>query len=84
MKCNGGAIVSVAKKLADVRNKVGMSLRQTGEKAGISYARLSLIENQKTSISFDDLIKLCGAYGVSSVVESEMLRELKMEKSLAS
>lgn len=53
-------------RLKELRKEKGMTLRQLSEKINISYAELSLIENEKRGLSIDLLHTICDYFNVSS------------------
>lgn len=54
---------SIGKKLADLRQQRGMTVRSLAEKSGVNPATISRIENSQVSASMETLEKLCDAMG---------------------
>jgi transcriptional regulator with XRE-family HTH domain len=52
-------------RLREWRERRGLSLRQLGERAGVSYVTISRIENGEMSPTVAMLEKLAGALGIS-------------------
>jgi transcriptional regulator with XRE-family HTH domain len=56
---------NVGERLKDLRKSQGLSIRKVSEQTGFSISFLSKLENEKTSITIKNLIKLLNFYGVT-------------------
>ena len=75
--------MSVAKELSEFRAASGVSLREVGSRANLSYARLSEIENEKIPLTFETLVKICRALEVPHEREQDWLKRLREQILLA-
>jgi transcriptional regulator with XRE-family HTH domain len=69
--------ITVARRLAALRMESNLTLRELGERTGLSDAYLNRVERQKTPINIANLEKVAVAFGVSlaSFFESDEARE---------
>lgn len=51
----------IGELLAQKRNEVGLSVRETAELSGVSYQNITKIENGKYNVSIDILSKITDA-----------------------
>lgn len=65
-------VVQVPSQLSDhlraLRKAKGLSQKQLGELVGVNQARIAKIENNATSISVDQLLKILATLGVRMVL----------------
>lgn len=54
---------SVGKKLSEIRQEKGLSIRQLADMSGVNFANIYKIENGKYNVSIDILGKVCDALG---------------------
>jgi transcriptional regulator with XRE-family HTH domain len=54
----------LGKSLKQMRKQRGMTLTEAGEKTGLPVSTLSKIENNKMSLSYDKLLRICNALDV--------------------
>lgn len=54
----------VGQKLREIRTEQGLTIQQAADRAGITFANLSNIENGKYSVGLDILSKIANALGV--------------------
>jgi transcriptional regulator with XRE-family HTH domain len=59
------AMDDVGGRLKELRRQKGLSIRKVSESTGFSVSFLSKLENEKTSITIKNLIKLLNFYGVT-------------------
>lgn len=71
MQDNNNNRLRIGQRIADLRNKAGLTLRQLAENAGVSYQNICKIENGKYNVSIDLLSKLCDALGAEIKIESK-------------
>lgn len=71
------AELNVARRMAALRNESNLTLRELGERTGLSDAYLNRVERQKTPINIANLEKVATAFGVSlgSFFESDAARQ---------
>ena len=53
----------IGKRIAEIRQAKGLSIRQLAEKSGVNFANVYKIENGKYNVSIDILGKICDALG---------------------
>ena len=53
----------IGKRIAEIRQAKGLSIRQLAEASGVSFANIYKIENGKYNVSIDILGKICEALG---------------------
>lgn len=51
----------IGKRIAEIRQAKGLSIRQLAEACGVSFANIYKIENGKYNVSIDILGKICEA-----------------------
>lgn len=51
--------IRIGEQIAKKRKEKGLTIRELGEKAGVDWSKISKVENGKTNIGIDTLIKLC-------------------------
>lgn len=60
-KSNESAINKLGQSLRDVRKQRGMTLAEASERAGLPVSTLSKIENNRMSLSYDKMLRICQA-----------------------
>ena len=81
----GQPMEEIGKKIREIREKEGETLRLTAESIGISHAHLSKIENGKNTPSLEGLEKLAEHFGVPVgylLGEEKSLEEYERIKNL--
>lgn len=53
----------IGKRIAEIRQAKGLSIRQLAEASGVNFANIYKIENGKYNVSIDILGKVCEALG---------------------
>ena len=53
----------IGKRIAEIRQAKGLSIRQLAEASGVNFANIYKIENWKYNVSIDILGKICEALG---------------------
>lgn len=53
----------IGKRIAEIRQAKGLSIRQLAEASGVNFANIYKIENGKYNVSVDILGKICEALG---------------------
>ena len=53
----------IGKRIAEIRQAKGLSIRQLAEDCGVNFADIYKIENGKYNVSIDILGKICEALG---------------------
>lgn len=53
----------IGKRIAEIRQAKGLSIRQLAEACGVNFANIYKIENGKYNVSIDILGKICEALG---------------------
>ena len=53
----------IGKRIAEIRQAKGLSIRQLAEACGVNFANIYKIENGKYNVSIDILAKICEALG---------------------
>lgn len=53
----------IGKRVAEIRQAKGLSIRQLAEASGVNFANIYKIENGKYNVSVDILGKICEALG---------------------
>lgn len=53
--------VYIGKRIAEIRQAKGLSIRQLAEASGVNFANIYKIENGKYNVSIDILGKICEA-----------------------
>ena len=51
----------IGKRIAEIRQTKGLSIRQLAEASGVNFANIYKIENGKYNVSIDILGKICEA-----------------------
>ncbi|GGJ48943.1 helix-turn-helix domain-containing protein [Virgibacillus salexigens] len=74
-----GLETEIGQKLKEIRMKRGYTVREVGEKTGMSFTYVSKIENGQKS-SLDTLEKLCDFYNVP--IQSLFGKEVETPKEL--
>ena len=54
----------IGKRIAEIRQAKGLSIRQLAEACGVNFANIYKIENGKYNVSIDILGKICDALEV--------------------
>lgn len=63
----------IGKRIAEVRQAKGLSIRQLAEASGVNFANIYKIENGKYNVSVDILGKICEALESKiEIVEKEV------------
>ena len=60
---------SIGRELKRIRESKGFSLRETGERAGITFQSIGKIEAGKYSVTVDTLEKICEAIGAEVLIK---------------
>jgi len=63
-KANESAINQLGQSLRDVRKQRGMTLAEASERAGLPVSTLSKIENNRMSLSYDKMLRICQALDI--------------------
>lgn len=58
------AVNQLGQSLRDVRKQRGMTLAEASEKAGLPVSTLSKIENNRMSLSYDKMLRICQALDI--------------------
>lgn len=53
----------IGKRIAEIRQAKGLSIRQLAKACGVNFANIYKIENGKYNVSIDILGKICEALG---------------------
>ena len=53
----------IGKRIAEIRQAKGLSIRQLADASGVNFANVYKIENGKYNVSIDILGKICDALG---------------------
>ena len=53
----------IGKRIAEIRQAKGLSIRHLAEDCGVNFANIYKIENGKCNVSIDILAKICEALG---------------------
>ena len=53
----------IGKRIAEIRQAKGLSIRQLADASGVNFANIYKIENGKYNVSVDILGKICEALG---------------------
>jgi transcriptional regulator with XRE-family HTH domain len=53
----------IGKRIAEIRQAKGLSIRKLAEACGVNFANIYKIENGKYNVSIDILGKICEALG---------------------
>lgn len=61
----------IGKMIAEIRNKKGFSVRELGERSGVSYVNIGKIERGAYNVSVDILRKICDALDVEIVLKEK-------------
>lgn len=61
----------VGRMIADIRNKKGLSVRELGEMADVSYTNIGKIERGVYNVSVDILRKICDALNVEIILKEK-------------
>lgn len=61
----------IGKKLAEIRNEKGYTVRQLAELADLRPATISNVENGKFSVGIDILTKICNTLGARIEIVKE-------------
>lgn len=59
----------IGKRIAEIRQAKGLSIRQLAEASGVNFANIYKIENGKYNVSVDILGKICQALEVAIKIE---------------
>lgn len=59
----------IGKRIAEIRQAKGLSIRQLAEASGVNFANIYKIENGKYNVSIDILGKICQALEVAIKIE---------------
>lgn len=70
----------IGKRIAEIRQAKGLSIRELAEACGVNFANIYKIENGKYNVSIDILGKICEALGCRiDVVEMQTEESVKNE-----
>src|SRR3954465_15624693 len=58
------AVNQLGQSLRDVRKQRGMTLAEASERAGLPVSTLSKIENNRMSLSYDKMLRICQALDI--------------------
>lgn len=64
--------VYIGKKIAEIRQAKGLSIRQFAEASGVNFANIYKIEKGKYNVSIDILGKICEALGYHVDIKPNM------------
>ena len=62
----------LGKRIAEIRQAKGLSIRQLAEASGVNFANIYKIENGKYNVSIDILGKICEAFGYHVYIKPNM------------
>lgn len=62
----------IGKRIAEIRQAKGLSIRQLAEDSGVNFANIYKIENGKYNVSIDILGKICEALGYHVDIKPNM------------
>ena len=62
----------IGKRIAEIRQAKGLSIRQLDEASGVNFANIYKIENGKYNVSIDILGKICEALGYHVDIKQNM------------
>ena len=62
----------IGKRIAEIRQAKGLSIRQLAEASGVNFANIYKIENGKYNVSIDILGKICEALGYHVDIKQNM------------
>ena len=62
----------IGKRIAEIRQAKGLSIRQLAEACGVNFANIYKIENGKYNVSIDILGKICEALGYHVDIKPNM------------
>ena len=62
----------IGKRIAEIRQAKGLSIRQLAEASGVNFANIYKIENGKYNVSVDILGKICEALGYHVDIKPNM------------
>ena len=62
----------IGKRIAEIRQAKGLSIRQLAEDSGVNFANIYKIENGKYNVSIDILGKICDALGYHVDIKPNM------------
>ena len=62
----------IGKRIAEIRQVKGLSIRQLAEASGVNFANIYKIENGKYNVSVDILGKICEALGYHVDIKPNM------------
>lgn len=62
----------IGKRIAEIRQAKGLSIRQLAEASGVNFANVYKIENGKYNVSIDILGKICEALGYHVDIKPNM------------
>ena len=62
----------IGKRIAEIRQAKGLSIRQLAEASGVNFANIYKIENGKYNVSIDILGKICDALGYHVDIKPNM------------
>lgn len=61
----------IGKRIAEIRQAKGLSIRQLAEACGVNFANIYKIENGKYNVSIDILGKICDVLGCQIKIEEK-------------
>lgn len=61
--------MKIGTRLAELRNKKGMSLRDLSEASGLDHSNIGKIENGRYNVGIDILYKICQALDCDLVIK---------------
>lgn len=62
----------IGKRIAEIRQAKGLSIRQLAEASGVNFANIYKVENGKYNVSVDILGKICEALGYHVDIKPNM------------
>ena len=62
----------IGKRIAEIRQAKGLSIRQLADASGVNFANIYKIENGKYNVSIDILGKICEALGYHVDIKPNM------------
>jgi transcriptional regulator with XRE-family HTH domain len=62
----------IGKRIAEIRQAKGLSIRQLADASGVNFANIYKIENGKYNVSIDILGKICDALGYHVDIRQNM------------
>ena len=61
----------IGKRIAEIRQAKGLSIRQLADASGVNFANIYKIENGKYNVSIDILGKICDVLGCQIKIEEK-------------